>query len=135
MPSTRHRFSFSVLAIINMALCCSTAHALTNSEIQQLRALDPQTRIEQRCDIEAMERINKETKRRTDKVLAYAYKDPIIQDTHMQAAGAAFRAGGQWYHLAYSCKTGEDRIKIISFSYKIGSVIPRSEWDAHYLVP
>ncbi|WP_412059124.1 DUF930 domain-containing protein [Bartonella sp. DGB2] len=127
--------AFITLCTLACGGYCIPALALNALETRQLLALDPQTRIEQRCDIEAMDRINKETKWRTDKVLAYAYSDPIISGKRIQANGAAFRARGNWYHLSYDCRTEEDRIKVISFTYKTGSLIPHAEWDRHYLVP
>jgi len=111
------------------------AHALTPIEISQLQKLDPQTRLEQLCDIEAMVRLKRETKWSPDKVLAYAYSDPRLSRHRIQADGAAFRARGNWYHLSYDCVAASDHLSIKSFSYKIGKLIPQSHWAAHYLVP
>lgn len=111
------------------------AYAMNPVEKRQLEELDPQTRLEQRCDIEAMERLNKDTKWSPDKVLAYAYGDPKTSEHRIQAKGAAFRAKGQWYHLSYDCTAQADHMTIASFNYKIGKLIPRDHWDKHYLVP
>ncbi len=48
--------------------------AMTALEKAQLEKLDPATRLEQRCDVEAMEQISRdERKLSVDKVLAYAF--------------------------------------------------------------
>lgn len=111
------------------------ATAVSRLEMQQLSRLDPQTRLEQRCDIEAMERLALETRLHPDKALAYAFCDPKITKNHIIARGAAIRAHEHWYHLSYDCRTKDDALTIRSFSYKLGPVIPRKNWAKHYLVP
>lgn len=113
----------------------SAASAMNPIMERQLRQLDLHTRLEQRCDIEAMERLAKETKWAPDKVVAYVFSDPKASTNHVIAKGAAFRSRGSWYHLSYDCKTDETNMIIKSFSYKTGVLIPRSQWDQHYLVP
>ncbi|PRD44157.1 hypothetical protein C5748_05985 [Phyllobacterium phragmitis] len=110
--------------------------AMGSSVAAQLMKLDPATRLEQRCDVEAMERIRADPGRFTpDKVLAYAYAEPIVGTNSIRTSGAAFRSGGKWFHLSFNCKTSPDHLKVLSFQYAIGSVIPKREWSQHYLVP
>lgn len=113
----------------------NSAFAISASEKRQLEKLDPRTRIEQRCDIEAMNRIAKDRKYSPDKVIAYSFADPKITKNHVHAPGAAFRSRGQWYRLSYECQTGNDAMTAVEFSYQIGGLIPRQLWDKHYLVP
>ncbi|UXM95647.1 DUF930 domain-containing protein [Bartonella sp. HY329] len=131
--SIKWQLSFFALAILSIS--GGFAHALTASEAMQLNKLDPQTRIEQRCDIEAMNRLGKEKTWRPDKVLAYAFSDPIMSKHTVKAKGAAFRSGGKWYRLSYICKTQDDFLTIKSFEFKTGDPVPRQDWDKHYLVP
>ncbi len=128
------KIALSLVAIVMLTLI-NNAHALTASEIMQLNKLDPQTRIEQRCDIEAMSRLGKEKRWRPDKVLAYAFSDPVMSAHTVKAKGAAFRSNGNWYRLSYICKTQDDFVTINTFEYKIGDLVPRKDWDKHYLVP
>ncbi|MGU3574262.1 DUF930 domain-containing protein [Brucellaceae bacterium C25G] len=122
--------------ITGFVLCSIPAHAMTALEIAQLKKLDPATRLEQRCDVEAMEVINRlEPGFKPDKVLAYAFSDPIIKPLSIVAKGAALRSRNQWYRLSYTCKTDTDRMTILSFKYKLGDIVPHDQWDAHYLVP
>ncbi|PWL19370.1 hypothetical protein DKP76_02115 [Falsochrobactrum shanghaiense] len=110
--------------------------AMTALEKAQLEKLDPATRLEQRCDVEAMERISFEQKKfSVDKVLAYAFSDPVAGKNSIRADGAAFRSNEHWYKLAFVCKTDDEHINIYSFHYKIGNEVPQSEWGQHYLVP
>lgn len=133
-------FMKQIFAIAAIGLCltglgASSAQALTAIEISQLKKLDPQTRLEQRCDIEAMIRLKREARWAPDKVLAYAYSDPKLSRHRIQADGAAFRSRGKWYHLSYDCSAAPDHLTITAFNYKIGKLIPQSHWQAHYLVP
>lgn len=112
------------------------AAAMDQSLIRQFEKLDPQTRLEQRCDTEAMWKINADqTTFKPDKVIAYTFSDPVVDDDSIKAPGAVFRSKGEWYRLKFKCSTGPDHIQVLSFNYKIGDIIPREEWDTHYLYP
>jgi hypothetical protein len=95
--------------------------------------LAPDERREQRCDMEAMDRIRKEAGYKPDKVIAYSFGDPVENGNAIRAPGAVFRSGGDWYRLKYKCETGEQGLKVLSFDYKIGSKVPREQWEQHYL--
>lgn len=128
--------SASTVASLSLfGLMVSPSFAMNASEKAQLEKLDPETRLEQRCDVEAMERITREQKFSVDKVLAYAFSDPVTKENSIQADGAAFRSRERWYKLSFICETDQDHINIISFRYTIGDEVPHSQWDRHYLVP
>lgn len=126
---------FLVVALIGVgAASIMPAHAIDNSIQRQLNALDPQERREQRCDIEAMARIARETELyRPDKVIAYTRADIIEKGDDLKAPGAVFRSAGDWYKLKFRCRTGGHGLDIVSFDYTIGDKIPRSDWDRLYL--
>ncbi|MFB9951411.1 DUF930 domain-containing protein [Rhizobium puerariae] len=109
------------------------AHALEARIVRQLNALAPDERREQRCDIEAMNRIREEGEFKPDKVIAYTFADPVETDNSIRAPGAVFRSGGDWYRLKFDCETAEQGLKIMSFDYKIGSKVPREQWERYYL--
>ena len=46
----------------------------------------------------------------------------------LDQADAAFRADLKWYHLGYRCEVDGDAMKVVSFAYRVGTPIPRSEW-------
>lgn len=107
-----------------------------SSRSDQMLKLDPATRVEQRCDARAMGIVGREHKGyRPDEFVAYAFADPVMRGTHIKAPSGAIRSGGKWYKLSYVCETSSDGLEIKSFSYQLGAEVPRSEWDAHYLVP
>ncbi len=103
-----------------------------------IEMLAPETRLEQRCNARAMGAISREHPDfAPDELVAYAFADPdtdIDADT-IKAPGAAVRSKGHWYHLAYRCQTTADGLDVVTFSYALGEVVPRGDWDAHYLVP
>jgi hypothetical protein len=121
----------SVMAVA--LLSASAAHALEARTIRQLNALAPDERREQRCDIEAMDRIRQEAGLRPDKVIAYTFSDPEEQGNKMKARGAVFRSQGSWYRLKFKCETGPKGLEVLSFDYKIGPKIPRDQWEQYYL--
>lgn len=126
------------LAGVASALLAIAAPALAMDQtlVRQFKALDPQTRLEQRCDTEAMWKITADKAGyKPDKVIAYAFADPVIEDDGIRAAGAVFRSKGEWYKLRFACDTGPDHIEVLSFNYKIGERVPHEDWDEHYLYP
>jgi hypothetical protein len=100
----------------------------------QLQKLTPEERLEQRCDIEAMEKISDgKGGFRPDKVIAYAFGDPKLDGTTLKTKGAVFRSRGEWYRLSYKCEASADRLNVNAFKYKVGEIVPREDWEAHYL--
>lgn len=114
-------------------LSASTAHALDARIVRQLNALAPDERREQRCDIEAMNQIRQTGEFRPDKVIAYTFSDPVEDGNKLRASGAVFRSRGDWYRLKYKCETGDKGLKIMSFDYKIGTKVPKEQWEKYYL--
>ena len=117
------------------ALGTSTGMALDDNKMNsQLLKLDPQTRLEQTCDTEVMLRINREQRSYSvDKVIAYAFKDTVFGKDNIKAPGAVFRSRGEWYHIAYECVTGPRHLDAQWLRYRIGSKIPRPQWEKYYL--
>ena len=115
-------------------LTAAPAFAANQAMLKQLEKLDPDTRLEQRCDIEAMDRISAAKKGfKVDKVVAYTFAEPVPGENSHKAPGAVFRSDGEWYRLSYTCTTSAEHIDIKSFDYRIGSMVPRAAWTEHYL--
>jgi hypothetical protein len=124
------------LSMLAVAAVVSPAHALDSRMKAGLLALDPDTRLEQRCDEEVADRIAQEDKRfDPDKVIAYAIEEPKQDGDEIKTRGGAFRSNGEWYHVAYKCLTAPDHIQILSLRYKIGDKIPEDEWEQYNLYP
>lgn len=123
----------SLLVILSISTP-ALALALEENIIRQLERLTPEERLEQRCDMEAMERIRREHDgMRPDKVIAYTFSDPQVGEMSFKAPGAVFRSGGDWYRLKFKCETGPKNLTIKSFSYKIGEMVSREDWQRYYL--
>ena len=123
-----------VCALLFGVAALHPALAMDQSLVRQFQKLDPQTRLEQRCDTEAMERINKDDSGfRPDKVIAYSFGEPVYDTNQIKAPGAVFRSKGEWYRLSYKCEATADRLEVNAFKYKIGDQVPHEDWAAHYL--
>lgn len=123
-----------LLPAILLLVFAAPAHALDQSIVRQLQALEPGERVEQRCDIEAMDRIRDEQDGfRPDKVIAYTFSDTELDGTELRAPGAVVRSRGEWYRLNYRCETGPKGLKVKSFDYELGARVPHEEWSRHYL--
>lgn len=119
-----------------MALALPSLLHAAKSNDEQMLSLAPETRVEQRCNARAMGLVGREHPNfAPDEFVAYAFADPVLRGHSMAAAGAAVRSRGAWYHIAYHCETSDDGLKIKSFDYRLGGLVPRQEWDKHYLVP
>ncbi len=104
--------------------------ALEAGVIAGLRALDPSERLEQRCDIEAMARIDKDkTGYHPDRVVAGATADATVDGDTLTSNGAAFRSKGKWYGLTFTCKGSADHLDVTAFDYTIGDAIPEAQWE------
>lgn len=115
--------------------CSATpyAHAGMTKRLEaDLRTLDPQTRLEQVCDLKAMEVVaaDKEGHHAPDRAIGEATKASSITGDTIVVTGGALRSHGKWHELSYTCKASPDHLKVIQFDYKLGPYIPKSEWDA-----
>ena len=128
------RQATGLLAALCALTLASPAFSIDARIRGQLEKLTPEERLEQRCDMEAMDRIGgAKGGFRPDKVIAYAFGDPKLDGTTLKTRGAVFRSQGEWYRLSYKCETSADRLDINAFKYKIGSQVPHEDWAAHYL--
>lgn len=130
------RQAIGLLALCTLALAplaLSPAFAIDARIRSQLEKLTPEERLEQRCDIEAMDKIDGKDGFRPDKVIAYAFGDPKLEGTTLKTRGAVFRSKGEWYRLSYKCEASADRLEVKTFNYKIGDMVPHEDWAAHYL--
>jgi hypothetical protein len=127
---------FFVCAATAAALLTGGASHAANNRIQQMMKLSPETRVEQRCDARAMGAVQREHKGfKPDEFVAYAFADPVMRGSKIDAPGGAIRSNGKWYRLSYTCETNAEGLEVIAFGYRLGAEVPRSEWDAHFLVP
>lgn len=126
MPKTSDT---AIAAFVCALMIPMVAQAIDKSTARQIEKLDPTDQLEQRCDLEGMDRL------KADKVISYTFSRPKHTDVHIDAKGAVFRRDGEWYRLAYACTTSADHLSIVSFEMKPGARIPHEDWDRYYLYP
>lgn len=127
----RIRLIFLSLAFVALA---SPAGAMDSHLRAGLLKLDPQTRLEQRCDAEVLDRISHDDhKYKADRVVAYAFATPQMSADAIKSTGAAFRSNGQWYRLKFKCQTAPDHMQVLQFRYRIGDEIPEADWAKYNL--
>ena len=99
-----------------------------------LKRIDPADRLEQICDYAAASRIGHDrTPYHPDRAVIDSVSPAKIVGDTVQGTGGAFRSGGQWYQFSFTCKTTPDRLKILSFDYRVGEKIPEEKWDGYGL--
>jgi len=110
------------------------AKAMDSALRAGLLKLDPETRLEQRCDAEVLDRISHDDhKYKADRVVAYAFATPEMKADAIRSPGAAFRSKGQWYRLKFKCETAPDHMEVLQFRYRIGDEIPEADWAKYNL--
>ena len=123
--------------LVSAALVLAAAHpafSMDNALRAGLLKLDPQTRLEQRCDAEVLDRISHDESRyKADRVVAYAFATPQMGPDSIRSPGAAFRSKGEWYRLKFKCQTAPDHMQVTKFRYKIGEQIPKDQWSKYNL--
>ncbi|MDM9625756.1 DUF930 domain-containing protein [Rhizobium sp. S152] len=117
------------LALFAICAFSTGALALDSKTISQIEKLTPVDQLDQRCDIEAMDRLQ------ADKVISYTFSHPKRTAVHVDADGAVFRRAGHWYRLSYACTTSPDHLSIVAFTFKRGAMIAHKDWTRYYLYP
>lgn len=124
----------AIAVLVFAGIVAAPAAAFDKRLAAELEKLDPQTRLEQRCDTEALEEIAGDKNGfRPDKVIAYTFAEPVYDGASISAPGAVFRSQGDWYKLSFHCTTGPEHLNVRAFDYAIGNKVPRSKWEEFYL--
>ena len=122
------------LMVLASLMLAWPASAMDSALRAGLLKLDPQTRLEQRCDAEVLDRISHDDhKFKADRVVAYAFATPEMGTDAIRSPGAAFRSKGQWYRLKFKCQTAPDHMQVLQLRYHIGDEIPQSDWTKYNL--
>jgi hypothetical protein len=119
------------LAILGLQMMIGTTAALAMDPrfAASLKRLDPETRLEQVCDLEAMNRIGRDAKPfHPDRAKTDVLSHPVHVGSVLKGSGGAFRSKGKWYAFSFTCKASPDHMKVLAFSCKIGNSIPESKW-------
>jgi len=121
----------AAVALALILLTAAPSLAMDPRFAASLKKLDPQTRLEQVCDLEAMSRIDRDANPyHPDRAKTDVVSHPVHTGDTVKGSGGAFRSKGKWYSFSFSCKGSPDHMQVLSFSYKIGDLIPESKWAA-----
>jgi hypothetical protein len=113
-----------------LALVAVPANAQNQRLLDSLQKVEPNTRLEQICDFEAMRRIRRDTGKKVDRAKSDASSTPVHDGHTLTVNGGAFRAGGKWFQLSFVCKGSPDHLHVTEFTYKVGEEIPESKWSS-----
>lgn len=121
----------TAVGAIAIWLTATPALAMDARFAASLKRLDPQTRLEQVCDLEAMSRIDRDASpHHPDRAKTDVLSHPRHAGDTVTGTGGAFRSKGKWYAFSFTCKGSPDHMRVLSFSYRIGAAIPESKWAA-----
>jgi hypothetical protein len=96
---------------------------------ESMRQLEPQTRLQQLCDFEAILQINRQYGQyAVDFVVAYATEAVARKGDAVIAHGAAFHSDGRWYKLAFECQLSANQRDVARLKFKVGEGIPGDQW-------
>jgi len=94
-----------------------------------LKRLEPQTRLQQLCNLEAILQINRQYEGYgVDFVVAYAKEAVVRKSDAIIARGAAFHSNGRWYNLAFECQLSANQRDVARLKFKLGDTIPGDQW-------
>jgi len=101
---------------------------------KMLQRIDPSERLEQVCEYAALSKIGHDNRPlRPDRVVMDSMSAPKVAGDSMSGSGGAFRSKGKWYQFEFNCQATPDRLKVQSFSYRLGEPIPEDEWERYGL--
>ncbi len=125
------RFVLVVAALCVPGLVLAATKRSAEKFEDALKRLDPSERILQVCSLAATERIAGDKKTyRPDRAVMDSVSPPQEQGDKISGTGGAFRSRGAWYQFSYSCATSPDRLKVLSFEFRVGEKIPESKWES-----
>jgi Domain of Unknown Function (DUF930) len=123
------KLAVSILVLSMTAPAFASGKSKEKGLDAELRRLDPATRLEQICDIEAMRLIkNDPNSYRPDRAVLAATSDPKTAGHIIEGTGGAFRSKGKWYSFSFKCEASDDHMQVLGFDYKLGEAIPENQW-------
>ena len=85
-------------------------------------------RADQLCVTELREQLRNATPAYRPELLpSFQLKDGDVLNVNK----AAFRANGQWFNLRFRCEIDPDATRVLSFAFKVGAAIPKSDWKRY----
>ncbi|MGU3574993.1 DUF930 domain-containing protein [Brucellaceae bacterium C25G] len=101
--------------------------ALSDPRVRQaIGQLSPKERVSQICSIEALEQIRHHRSNTPPDMMAR--KGGQLTETSLKMLGGAYRSHSKWYDLDFQCEIDAAEMKVTSFKYSIGQVVPQNDW-------
>jgi hypothetical protein len=97
---------------------------------QSLTKLDPEERSHQACALKALPILRRDKRiAKADHLKSSIFSRAILKGTSLVAAGGAVKSAGQWFSISYTCELTPDYMKANAFTYTLGTVIPKDQWE------
>ncbi|TAZ01606.1 DUF930 domain-containing protein, partial [Rhizobium leguminosarum] len=87
--------------------------------------MSPGQRVNELCMTELSQQLAHESSKYWNAALpSYSLTNQTVVDVRK----GVFTSGGNWYGIQFRCEVNADATKILSFAYKVGGLIPRSQY-------
>ena len=101
---------------------------------QDLGAITTDERAEQLCALEALEQIGVwNDAYKPERMVSYSFAEVRYEGTRLIADGAAFWSHDNWHRLTFDCLLDEALGKVVDFSFRVGVIVPKDQWEDHDL--
>lgn len=115
--------------VVVMAVVASSRASAAGIE-SSLAKLEPEERSHQACILKGLADVAREPRlRRADRMKTSIFVPAVLKGTTLTAPGGAVRVRGHWYRLAFACTLTQDYMKATTFTFELGSEIPKDVWD------
>jgi len=121
-----------MLKTILLASLLTIAPAIASATTldQSLAKLDPEERSRQACAAKGLDVMRKDVRlRRADRINASTTIPAVLKGTALTATTAAVRSAKKWYTISYTCQLSPDLMKATTFTFTLGTEIPKTEWE------
>ncbi|SNY91896.1 protein of unknown function [Cohaesibacter sp. ES.047] len=89
---------------------------------------------DQLCALEALEQIRAWNSRYVpERMVSYTFKEVRYEGNRIIADGAAFWSKENWHRLKFDCLLSDDHKSVVDFSFLVGVIVPKDQWEEHNL--
>jgi hypothetical protein len=114
--------------------CALPVVAVAGSFDAALRKLEPEERSHQACIIKGLETVHRDGRLGdADRMKTSIFSRAVLNGTLLTAKGGAVRANNRWYALSFTCNLTTDFMRATSFTFQLGSEVPKQRWDEYGL--
>jgi len=97
---------------------------------RMLAKLSPEERSHQACILRGLDTVRHDARlRKADRMKTSIFSRAVLEGTHLTAKGGAVRDGKRWFAISFSCELTADLMKATSFSFTVGTEVPKDSWD------